>query len=172
MTKKFWRQGEPFVWATGLALSLILFLTLLLIYVVTANGISVFWPKPVALATLSDGQRLIGEIVQEEAIPGTGNKRLQFKIGNRDLYGLDFKWVESANIVSLTFPKEIQVLERQEYGNFYGFLNELEVKAIAPPAPAPAGSITMRVTPSPSWRARRMATMRMLGSPSLSAMFT
>ncbi|OGR04836.1 MAG: phosphate ABC transporter, permease protein PstA [Deltaproteobacteria bacterium RIFOXYD12_FULL_53_23] len=134
MSKKFWRQGEPFVWATGLALSLILFLTLLLIYVVTANGISVFWPKPVALATLSDGQRLIGEIVQEETIPGTENKRLQFKIGNRDLYGLDFKWVESANIVSLAFPKEIQVLERQEYGNFYGFLHELEVKSIAPPA--------------------------------------
>ena len=134
MTKKFWRQGEPFVWATGLALSLILFLTLLLIYVVTANGISVFWPKPVALATLSDGQRLIGEIVQEETIPGTDNKRLQFKIGNRDLYGLDFKWVESSNIVSLAFPKEIHVLEREEYGNFYGFLHELEVKAIAPPA--------------------------------------
>ena len=34
VTKKFWRQGEPFVWATSLALSLILFMTFLLFYVV------------------------------------------------------------------------------------------------------------------------------------------
>ena len=133
MTKKFWRQGEPFVWATGLAISLILFLTLLLSYVVLANGLAVFWPKKVALATLSDGQSLLGEIVQEESIPGTDNKRLQFKIGNRDLYGLDFKWVNASEITSLTYPKDIHVLERQEYGNFYGYLNELEVKGIAPP---------------------------------------
>ena len=134
MTKKFWRQGEPFVWATGLALSLILFLTLLLFYVVLANGLTVFWPKQVALATLVDGRHLLGEIVQEEVIPHTEKKRLQFKIGNRDLYGLDFKWVDAAEITSLTYPKEVQVLERQEYGNFYGFLSELEVKGIAPPA--------------------------------------
>ncbi len=134
MTKKFWRQGEPFVWATGLALSLILFLTLLLFYVVMANGLAVFWPKKVALATLSDGQYLLGEIVQEEIIPTTGHKRIQFKIGNRDLYGLDFKWVDAAEIISLSYPKDIHVLERQEYGNFYGYLSELEVKGISPPA--------------------------------------
>ncbi|MCX5876651.1 MAG: phosphate ABC transporter permease PstA [Deltaproteobacteria bacterium] len=134
MTKKFWRQGEPFVWATGLALSLILFLTLLLFYVVMANGLAVFWPKKVALATMSDGQHLLGEIVQEETIPGTANKRIQFKIGNRDLYGLDFKWVDTNSIVSLSFPENVQVLERQEYGNFYGYLSELEVKGISPPA--------------------------------------
>ncbi len=134
MTKKFWRQGEPFVWATGLALSLILFLTLLLLYVVLANGLAVFWPKKVALATLTDGRHLLGEIVQEEAIPGTAGKRLQFKIGNRDLYGLDFKWVDSDSIVSISFPENIQVLERQEYGNFYGYLSEIEVKGISPPA--------------------------------------
>ena len=134
MTKKFWRQGEPFVWATGLALSLILFLTMLLFYVVMANGLTVFWPKKVALATLSNGEHLIGEIVQEETIPGTEKKRIQFKIGNRDLYGLDFKWVDSSNIVSLSFPENIQVLERQEFGNFYGYLSELEVKGISPPA--------------------------------------
>jgi phosphate transport system permease protein len=122
------------VWATGLALSLILFLTLLLFYVVMANGLAVFWPKKVALATLKDGQSLLGEIVQEETIPHTDNKRLQFKIGNRDLYGLDFKWVDAAEITGLSYPKDVHVLERQEYGNFYGFLSEFEVKGIAPPA--------------------------------------
>lgn len=133
MTKKFWRQGEPFVWATGLALSLILFLTLLLFYVVLVNGLTVFWPKKVALATLSDGRYLLGEIVQEEIIPHTEKKRLQFKIGNRDLYGLDFKWVDSSEIASLSYPENIHVLERLEFGNFYGYLSELEVTGISPP---------------------------------------
>ncbi len=134
MSKKFWQQGEPFVWATGLALSLILFLTMLLLYVVIANGLMVFWPKQVALATLSAGRQLLGEILREELIPGGQAKRLQFKIGNRDLYGLDFKWVDASSITSMSFPQNVQVLERQEFGNFYGFLSELEVKGLAPPA--------------------------------------
>lgn len=134
MTKKFWRQGEPFVWATGLALSLILFLTLLLLYVVMVNGLAVFWPKPIALATLNDGRHLLGEIVHEETIPSTGKKRLQFKIGNRDLYGLDFKWIDSSDIVNLSYPKDAYVLERLEFGNFYGYLSEFEVQGISPPA--------------------------------------
>ena len=74
VTKKFWRQGEPYVWATSLALSLILFMTFLLFYVVLANGIAVFWPKEVTLATLSNGGYLLGEIIQDEKNPTTGKK--------------------------------------------------------------------------------------------------
>ena len=39
---KFWRQGEPYVWGTGLALSLVLSLTFMLLYVVISNGVLVF----------------------------------------------------------------------------------------------------------------------------------
>lgn len=143
-SRKFWRQGEPFVWATGLALSLILFLTMLLFYVVLVNGLTVFWPKKVALATLRDGRQLLGEIVQEETIPSTGKKRIQFKIGNRDLYGLDFRWVDASSIASLDFPKDVYVLERREFGNFYGFLSEFEVRGLSPPASG-ANSLTRTI---------------------------
>ncbi len=134
LNKKFWRQGEPFVWATGLALSLILCLTLSLLFVVLANGIAVFWPREVRLATLSDGGgSLLGEIVREEEIPGSGQKRLQFKIGNRDLYGLDFRWVDATKIAELSRPEQAYVLERLEFGNFYGFLKELSLPGLALP---------------------------------------
>ncbi|MGV1098378.1 phosphate ABC transporter permease PstA [Thiovibrio sp. JS02] len=136
LKQKFWRQGEPFVWATGLALSLILFLTLVLMYVVVANGIAVFWPREVRLATLKDGSRIMGEIVREEQIPGSDGKRLQFKIGNRDLYGLDFRWVDRAEIASLTTPGNAYVLERREFGNFYGYLAQLSTPGLSLPAPA------------------------------------
>jgi phosphate transport system permease protein len=133
VTKKFWRQGEPFVWATSLALSLILFMTFLLFYVVLANGIMVFWPKKVTLATLTDGGYLLGEIIKEEKNPATGKKRLQFKIGNRDLYGLDFKWVDAASVSNFSLPATVYVLERQEHGNFYGSLKELKTPGLILP---------------------------------------
>lgn len=137
--KKFWRQGEPFVWSTGLALSLVLSLTFTLLYVVIANGIMVFWPKDVALLTLTDGQRLLGERIQKETNPGTGKERLQFKIGNRDLYGLDFKWVDTADVKSTDYPGEVYTVERQEHGNFYGTLKELHTPGlILPPQGRPS----------------------------------
>lgn len=130
VTRKFWRQGEPFVWGTGLALSLVLTLTFMLLYVVITNGIMVFWPKRVTLATLHDGSHFLGEIVQDEKNPGTGKGRLQFKIGNRDLYGLDFKWIDNHVVEDFSQPPAVYVLERQEHGNFYGYLKELKTPGL------------------------------------------
>lgn len=130
-SKKFWRQGEPFVWGTGVALSLILTLTFLLLYVVLINGIAVFWPKKVTLAALNDGTFLLGEVVQEETKPGSDRQRLQFKIGNRDLYGLDFRWVNEQDIRERSYPPAVYVLERQEHGNFYGYLKELRLPGLS-----------------------------------------
>jgi phosphate transport system permease protein len=126
MNNTFWRRGEPFVWATGLALALVLSLTFLLLSVVVYNGVPVFWPKRVALANLHDGHKLIGEIARVEVIPGKTGLRMQFKIGNRDLNGLDFKWVDAADIERLSHPSDVYIVERQEYGNFYGYLTELK----------------------------------------------
>jgi phosphate transport system permease protein len=130
LTKKFLRQGEPYVWATSLALSLILFIVFLLMYVVLANGILVFWPKEVSQATITDGTMVLGEVIKDEKDPTSGEKRFQFKVGNRDLYGLDFKWVDSRMVKSFSRPEDAFVLERQEHGNFYGFLNELKTPGL------------------------------------------
>lgn len=126
MTSGFWKKGEPFVWATGLALSLVLLLTLLLLYVVIINGATVFWPSRVALVELNNGGRLIGEIKQVNQEKQTGKLRYQLKIGNRDIYGLDFRWVDAKDIKAITYPEDIIVLERQEYGNFYGYLQSIQ----------------------------------------------
>lgn len=131
---KFWRQGEPYVWGTGLALSLVLTMTFTLLYVVISNGVLVFWPKQVTLASLQDGRHVLGEVVQMEDNPSTGKGRQQFKIGNRDLYGLDFKWVDTHAVKEFSVPPTVYVLERQEHGNFYGFLKELKTPGLVLPA--------------------------------------
>ncbi len=122
--KNFWRRGEPFVWATGLTLSIIISMTALLLYVVIINGIGVFWPQRLLQLNLKDGQTQLGELTQEELDPSKAS-RLQLKIGNRELNGLDFTWISEADIRSRSYPDEVYAIERQEYGNFYGFLKEV-----------------------------------------------
>jgi phosphate transport system permease protein len=129
--KSFWKQGEPFVWVTGAALSVTLLMAVVLIVVVLVNGLGVFWPSRVATATLHDGGSVLGEVVRSEAVFEGEGERLQFKIGNRELYGLDFRWIDKADISSITYADDTMVLERMEYGNFYGRLIGLSPEAQA-----------------------------------------
>lgn len=125
--KNFWRIGEPWVWGSGAALAATLMIALTLIIVILVNGLGVFWPSTLEQLELKNGDKLLGELTrQEEVYAGEGLRR-QYKIGNRDLYGLDFRWVDEEQIVASSEPPDAIVLEREEYGNFYGFLEALQV---------------------------------------------
>ncbi len=133
--KHFWKKGEPFVWLTGAALSITLLMAAVLIVVVVVNGLGVFWPSRVVTATLQDGGAVMGEVVRSESVHEAEGERLQLKIGNRDLYGLDFRWVDESAISRLEYADDTLVLERMEYGNFYGRLVSLSSEALAVAAP-------------------------------------
>ena len=45
------------------------------------------------------------------------------KLGNRDVTGADFAWLLSSYISDISYPANVVVLERREWGNFYGFLS-------------------------------------------------
>ena len=113
------------VWGTGVALGIIMLIALILVIVIMYNGLGVFWPSNVYLLTLKDDTRILGEQKAEQAHPQTGKNRIQLKVGNRDLYNLDFRWLKEDAIVEKSAPPEIIVLERTEYGNFYGYLEEI-----------------------------------------------
>lgn len=127
---KYWRIGEPYVWLSGAALSLTLLIALTLILVVMVNGLGVFWPSNLHLLELDNGQKALGEMVKREEVYQGEGWRNQYKIGNRDLYSLDFRWFDESDILSKTLPEEAIVLEREEYGNFYGFLESLSLADI------------------------------------------
>jgi phosphate transport system permease protein len=127
----FWKEGEPFVWLTATALSLTLLFILCLFGVVLTNGLPVFWLDPIVQLELKDHSKILGEIQKRQAIPNKEKFRIQLKIGNRDLYGLDFRWFDEENIEKVTYPKDAVLLERQEYGVFYGFLKEVKVPHIS-----------------------------------------
>jgi phosphate transport system permease protein len=134
MMKKFWKSGDPFVWLTGGALAASLLMILGLVLLILSNGLGQFWPDNLTEVMLKSNQKLLGEIWEREAIPTESTAdsdslvhRIRMKIGNRDLYSLDFRWVDEADIASTSQPSEALALERNEWGNFYGYFEALKV---------------------------------------------
>ncbi len=123
MKNKYWQEGEPFVWGTGAALTLVLLLTFSLLFVIFRNGLGVYWPAPLVLFEMEGDGSYLAEVVQEEEYKS--GLRYQLKIANRDLYPLDFKWITEADIKERKRPVEAVLLERRSYGNFHGFLDSL-----------------------------------------------
>ena len=127
--RRFWKSGDPFIWLTGGALAFSLVMVAGLVFLVMVNGLGFFWPSRIARLTLTDGKELIGQIVEREKIPQPGASseaparyRNKVKVGNRDLYGADFVWIDETNIARNDWPAEAVLIERQEWGNLYGFI--------------------------------------------------
>lgn len=119
---------------TGGALSFTLALTLLLLCVVLWNGLGVFWPAAVHLVTLTDGEELLGEIVESEKQPAKGIDRVKIKVGNRE-NGAAFRWVNNADIQKTTQPEDAYKLDRMTNLNYYGFLKEVQAPELPPLSP-------------------------------------
>ena len=127
--KKMMASGDLFVWASGAGLAVALMMVVGLLLLITVNGMGFFWTGDIVELTLVDGTRVMGQPAGREIIPNSvtpdspkGKGRIRVKIGNRDLYGLDFKWVDEDTIASQTFPPNAVLLERREWGNFYGWI--------------------------------------------------
>jgi phosphate transport system permease protein len=120
------RRGDPLIWLTGSALGICILMIAGLVAVILTNGLGFFWPKPLEQVTLRDGTVLLGEVVGREAIPNPGQPdhlsefRIQLRLGNRDLTGSDFRWVDEADIASRAKPTDVFLVERREYGALIG----------------------------------------------------
>jgi phosphate transport system permease protein len=140
----FWRRGEPMVWIAGTALAVCLLMIGGLILLVAWRGLGMFWPQRLVQVELRDGAVLLGEERARERQPGAGADawRTQFKIGNRDLFGLDFRWVDEREIVARSWPADAVAIQRLEYGDLFGVLTEVRLD-----------DRVLAAGPQPSWRA-------------------
>jgi phosphate transport system permease protein len=120
------RRGDHLIWFTGSALGVCLLMIAGLVAIIVTNGLGFFWPKPLEQVTLKDGSVFLGEVVGREAIPNPGHPeqpekhRLQLKVGNRDLLGFDFKWIDEDQVGSRERPGGVFYVERREYGPLLG----------------------------------------------------
>lgn len=144
--KKWYASGEPFVWLNAGAVSLCIIMVVGLLALIAIRGLGHFWPATVYEFTYSDTadnqSTLIGEIADEETVStiqlGSAGAnmpadieyvdRFLIKTGNRDFVGLDFRWVLGPNMSELTTPEDLMVVERREWGNFYGYLKGIRVE--------------------------------------------
>jgi phosphate transport system permease protein len=130
----FKKKGDSYIIFTATGLILSLAMVVLIMTIILIKGLGFFWPTDLIHIKLNDGQSYLGEKWAEKdkyTLDETGNRivyqEIQLKIGNRDLYGLDFKWFKEENIVETDFPEHAVVFERLGYGNFYGFIEKLNV---------------------------------------------
>ncbi|MBI3793781.1 MAG: phosphate ABC transporter permease PstA [Nitrospinae bacterium] len=119
----FWAEGTPFIWFSGIAAVVLVLMVVGLVSLILANGMSQFWPASVAKVSLKNGSYLLGSVSDREKT--SERDRILLRIANRDVNGLDFKWVESSAITKVEYPESVSVLERDEYGPMYGFINSL-----------------------------------------------
>lgn len=137
--KDWMKKGEPWVWMNAAAVSISLIMVAGLMGLIAVRGLSHFWPHAIVEAhyVLDDGsqQKVLGEIADDAWVRNArlkdmglspvaegGLKRVLIKRGNRDLNGQDFSWYWEGRLQNLEFPADAVVVERREWGNFYGRL--------------------------------------------------
>lgn len=126
--REFLRRGDPAIWLTGSALGICLLMITGMIVLILVNGLGFFWPRPIVQLTLQDGEVVMGEVVNREQLPaamrkGADEHRIQLKLGNRDITGMDFRWIDESSIVKRETPPDVVYIERREYGPFIGRVN-------------------------------------------------
>ncbi len=136
--------GTPYVWLTSGAVAFCMILVVGVIGLITVKGAVHFWPKPIVLLNMMPDaaeQKIMGEVAGKEVVSAVvlkesglyvpegleSIKRILIKVGNRKLNGIDFRWFNQTDYVAgMETPSGATVVEREEWGNFYGFLNGIK----------------------------------------------
>lgn len=138
--KKWVATGSPWVWLNAGAVAISVVLVLGLLGVIASRGLVHFWPASLQEYQYTDQQGaqmlVLGERVQREQVTAEQIRnaglpvpegveildRQLIKVGNREVYGSDFRWVLEHQLSDLHYPKHAVALERREWGNFYGYI--------------------------------------------------
>jgi len=146
--KKFFNSGTPWIWINAGAVAISVIMTIGLLLLLAYNGLGHFWPKDIMFANYSQpvnegeplqrevvGERVDREHVSAERIISSGipvsastplYERELIKIGNRDLNGSDFTWLLTDYLSDISYPDNLTTFERREWGNFYGYVQEVK----------------------------------------------
>ena len=126
--------GETGVWLSSMGLSIGLFMVLGLLGLIIANGLGVFWPKPVIRvelkpdsASMQRGQADVGGIVtriRDRMIPRETGRAIErewhLQVGNKEVYGQGFRYIALDDALTTAYPSNAIVVERIEYGHAVG----------------------------------------------------
>ena len=137
--RQWFKSGDPWIWLIGGAVSISLIMVLGLLLLIAARGLGHFWQPPIVETTFHEGGeeiRVLGVVREAETVTAQLVReagfdvpedqllvtRYLFHLGNRDLTGRDFQWFIGNFLDEFRFPQDAIVLERREWGNFFGYL--------------------------------------------------
>lgn len=148
-------HGGPAHWLMAGALFICLTMIFGLLGIIVVNGMSTFWPRPIQLVELQNGERVLGIQMREEpyepsaevyeqierlreagelpewALDDEGRPlRRMYRVGNRDIRGVDDppdRWIRMHEVVSIELPEEAVLLERTSWGVWLGFPREVVI---------------------------------------------
>ncbi|MEQ9453471.1 MAG: phosphate ABC transporter permease PstA [Phycisphaeraceae bacterium] len=137
-------RGEPMIWLMAGGLALAIAMVTWLLGLVLIQGMTTFWPLAITELELIDGRTILGQEVRHErlevheaffaALPeaqreaarlaadeGSGSvRRVLLRTGNFELTRTRFTWVFDFERLEENRPKDAMLLERLEWGRFYG----------------------------------------------------
>ncbi len=137
-------HGEPMLWLTGGALAVAVVMIVGLLALVIVQGAGTFWPRPVVEIRTHSGQTLMGEVTRSEtfapspemlaglegpaadaasqAVKGGDGLLLRhlMRVGNFELTGDHFRWVNQIDVAGESLPHWAITVERLAWGRFYG----------------------------------------------------
>ena len=147
-TKAWFRQGDPWIWLNAGAVTISVVMVTGLLLLIAVRGMGHFWPQDIVDATYTPKQgeayHLVGEMADEEWVSASRLResgvevadnidviqRVLIKTGNRDISGLDFRWLIADEITNITYPDELFTIERREWGNYYGTVKAIKENGI------------------------------------------
>ncbi len=144
MFKKWVNSGAPWIWLNASAVAICLVMVVGLLLLIAVRGLGHFWPAAVMEAWYeppgSERVRVLGEVANVETVTAAVVRdagmpvpadaglvdRILLKHGNRDIGGRDFRWYVEPYLSASVWPEDVVVVERMEWGNFYGYLRGLK----------------------------------------------
>ncbi len=123
----FRQKGDPYILLTSLGLVISLGMVAFMLWLILSRGLGFFWPGDLMLVEMKNGNAHLGELWATETayIAEREREQIQLKVGNREILGMDFIWLNKENIQSESWPDNATTFERMENGNFYGFIESL-----------------------------------------------
>jgi phosphate transport system permease protein len=137
--REWWKSGSPWIWLNGGAVTISMIMVFGLLLLILVRGFGNFWPHPVLeteyMAPGADtAVRVVGELRRSETLTGQAMReagvdipedqllveRHLIKMGNRDVTGRDFGYFIDDFMEEWRYPKDMAVLERREWGDFFG----------------------------------------------------